>query len=63
MRSTFALDVARVLALMALGPACGRLPLAPREPDAAAGGPGLGVDAGDAAVPTQDAAPSAGCLR
>jgi hypothetical protein len=57
MRTTFALDVARVLALMALGPACGRLPLAPREPDAGAGGPGASVDAGDAAVPTQDAGP------
>ena len=63
MRATFALDVARVLALMALGPACGRLPLAPREPDAAAGGPGAGVDAGDAAGPHAGRPIAAGCPR
>src|SRR3954471_3378088 len=57
MRARFGLDAARVLALVALGPACGRLPLEPREPDAAAGDPGARVDAGDAAVPAQDAAP------
>src|SRR3954470_20736961 len=57
MRATFAPDAARVLVLIALAPACGRLPLAPREPDAGGGHPGSGVDARDAATPLQDVAP------